>query len=96
MVELGCVVSSLCSSTFLMMIGNFYSLYVQGPGKVCLDTINHLPDVSEVLCIQLFIAIKSVHSLLLLCPKHVVSDCFLDSIITLVWPFVHRKHRAAF
>lgn len=36
--ELGCVVSPLCSSTFLIMIGNFYSAYVQGPGKVCVDT----------------------------------------------------------
>jgi len=79
-----------------MMIGNFYSVYVQGPRKVCLDNINLQPDVSEVLCIQLFTAIKSVHSLLLLYPKHVASDCVLDSIITLVWPFVHRKHHAFF
>lgn len=35
-------------------------MYIQGAGKVYLDTDNCLSDVSEVLCIQLFIASKSV------------------------------------
>lgn len=79
------------SSTFLTAIGDFYSVYVCSPGKVCLDTVNHLPDVSEVLCIQLFIAVRSVHSLLLLCLKHAISDCFLDSIVILFWAVSSQK-----
>lgn len=94
MVELGCVVSPLCSSTFLMMTGKFLFCERTEPWKglsrplaICLMFLK---------CLYPTFHCKSVQTLRLLCPNHVVSDCFLDSVITFVWPFVQRKHHAAF
>lgn len=56
--------------------------------------MNHLPVVSEALCVQLCVALG--HSLLFFCLKYMVRDLVLDSITTLSWPFVYRKHHACF
>lgn len=95
-VELGCVVSFHLLKRPKYLFDdtvNFYSVYVQGCWKICVDTTTscfwsavhpafHYNQISSFLP--------------LFCLKHGVSDCFSDSIIKLVWPFVHRKHHAAF